>query len=100
MILNIKHDVYVKDLCAMIKPNYDFLSTNVRLFSNKKKRVLAEIDILAMKNGRVDVYEVKCGNRIIKAKKQLKRIRRLMPNVNDTFFFSGDSGELRKLEFK
>ena len=67
------------------------------LCSKKKRRILAEIDVLAVKEGQVDVYEVKCSNRIIKAKKQLKRIKRLMPDVDQTFFFCGDSGLIQRI---
>ncbi len=95
--MKIKHDAYVKSLCDIIKLDYDWLSTNVVLCSKKKGRVLAEIDVLAVKEGHLDVYEVKCSNRIIKAKKQLKRIKRLIPGVDQTFFFCGDSGLIQKI---
>ncbi|MBU0470709.1 MAG: hypothetical protein KKA62_02080 [Nanoarchaeota archaeon] len=101
MVKKIKHDAYVKDLCEKIKPHYDFLSTNVCLFYNKKsrrkRRIIAEIDVLAVKKNNIDVYEVKCSNRLTKAKKQLKRIKRLMPHVDNIFFFCGDSGLLYDL---
>ena len=97
MVTRIKHDIYLHDLCEKVKPDYDYVSTNVRLYS-KKGRVLAEIDLLAVRKGSCDVYEVKCSYRITKAKKQLLRIKRLMPNVTNMFFFCGESGMLKEVE--
>ena len=98
MVTRIKHDVYLHDLCERIRYDYDSLSTNVRLYS-KKGRVLAEIDLLAVRENSCDVYEVKCSYRITKAKKQLLRIKRLMPEVTTLYFFCGGSGSLKKVEF-
>ena len=96
----IKHDIYVEDLCNQIKGNYDSLSTNLVLFSTKKKkrRVIAEIDVLAIKDEMYDVYEVKCSYRITKARKQLRKIKKLLPNVGNMFFFCGGSGVLKEIE--
>jgi hypothetical protein len=66
----------------------------VPLYS-KKKRLVAEIDILAVKDGSFDVYEVKCSYRITKAKHQLKKIRKIFPNdIRKAFFFCGESGSI------
>ncbi len=97
MVKRIKHDVYLEDLYERIKCDYDSLSKNVRLFS-KKGRIIAEIDILATKENTCDVYEVKCSYRITKARKQLSKIKKLMPQVNNMFFFCGESGVLREVE--
>ena len=97
MVTRIKHDVYLHDLCEKVKSDYDSLSTNVRLFS-KKGRVLAEIDLLAVRENSCHVYEVKCSYRITKARKQLLRIKRLMPHVTNMFFFCGESGLLKEVE--
>lgn len=97
MVTRIKHDVYLRDLCEKIKYDYDSVSTNVRLFS-KKGRVLAEIDLLAVREDSCDAYEVKCSYRITKAKKQLLRIKRLMPHINNLYFFCGESGVLEEVE--
>lgn len=99
MVTRIKHDVYLHDLREKVKLDYDSVSTNVRLFS-KKGRVLAEIDLLAVRNDSCDVYEVKCSYRITKAKKQLLRIKRLMPQVTNLYFFCGESGMLKAVEME
>jgi len=78
-------------LCHQIRDDYDELFTNVELYS-KKKRKIAEIDILAVRKNEYYVYEVKCSYRIAKAKKQLKKIARLLPRVKRLFFFCGESG--------
>ena len=93
----LKHDRYVDDLCEQIKPDYDHIYTNVALYSSakkKKKRVIAEIDIIAFKDNKCDVFEVKCSHRAAKARKQLRRIKKLVLNINiaNLFFFCGESG--------
>lgn len=101
-----KHDTYVDVLCTRLASQYDSLERNVRLYS-KKKRVVAEIDILAKKGNVIDVYEVKCSYRKSKAEKQLKRIRKNLHKLREdiqgidtytyirhAFFFCGASGNL------
>jgi hypothetical protein len=61
---------------------------------SKKRRRIAEIDILAKKDCRYDAYEVKCSYRKTKARKQLRKIKKLMPQIRKTFFFCGESGIL------
>ncbi len=69
-----KHDKYVLELKDKIKHKYDSLSINVKVAT--KKRSLGEIDIIARKGKKIDLYEVKCSHRIMKARKQLKRIKK------------------------
>ena len=91
MIKRIKHDIYLENLCEKIKSDYDSVSKNVRLFS-KRGRVIAEIDLLATRENSCDAYEVKCSYRITKAKKQLQKIKKLMPHVDNLFFFAAHPG--------
>ena len=59
------------------------------------KRYFGEIDIMAQKGNRLDLYEVKCSYRILKAKKQLNRIRRHLKLENSrSFFYCGNSKAL------
>lgn len=94
-----KHDSYLEAVCNRIRSEYDEVSINVPLFSRntRKKNILAEIDILARKGDHYDVYEVKCSYRIYKARKQLSRIKRILPQVRNTFFFCGESGTLEEI---
>ncbi len=97
-----KHDKYVLDLCNRLNGVYDRIYTNL-LFKNSK-RVIAEADVVSTKDDLIDVYEVKCSNRVIKAKKQLIRIKRIMENQSKKFnkdnneyrlfFYCGSSKEL------
>ncbi len=88
-----KHDKYVLELKDKIKHKYDFVSVNVKVVS--KKRSLGEIDIVAKKGNKVDLYEVKCSYRIVKARKQLNRMKRLMNlNKSKTYFYCGSSESL------
>ena len=85
-----KHDRYVLELSDKIKDRYDSISLNVPVRSSK--RSLGEVDILARKGGRTDLYEVKCSYRILKAKKQLSRIKNIL-NLKGagTYFYCGNS---------
>ena len=57
-----------------------------------KKRSLGEIDLVAKKGHNIDLYEVKCSHRILKAKKQLKRMKRLMNlDKSRAYFYCGSS---------
>ena len=89
-----KHDQYVNDLCEKIRPSYDSLLTNVEIRS--KKRSFGEVDILARKGERIDIYEVKCSHRIVKARKQLSKLRKFVKSAN-SYFYCGSSGLLMKL---
>ena len=89
-----KHDRYVIELCERIKESYDSISINVPV--RFKKRLLGEVDIIAKKGNHVDLYEVKCSHRIVKAKKQLKRLGKYLKNINieKSYFYCGSSGLL------
>ena len=88
-----KHDRYVLELKNKIKHKYDFVSVNVKIPG--KKRSLGEIDIVAKKGNKVDLYEVKCSHRIVKARKQLQRMKRLMNlDKSKTYFYCGSSESL------
>jgi predicted RecB family endonuclease len=91
-----KHDQYLEDLCQSIKDDYDEIWTNVPLFSPRKRKV-AEIDILAVKDNKYYVYEVKCSYRIAKAKRQLRKIKKLLPNIREMFFFCGEWNVLERV---
>ena len=92
----LKHDRYVEELCERLQSDYDVVLKNVPLRS-KRKRLVAEVDILAIKENQCDIYEVKCSYRITKAKHQLRKLRKLLAreySVRNTFFFCGESGNL------
>ena len=85
-----KHDKYVLELSSKNKDDYDSVSVNVPV--KYEKRLLGEIDIIARKGNRFDFYEVKCSYRIVKAKKQLQRIRRYFRFHNGrNYFYCGNS---------
>ena len=90
-----KHDAYVQELCDRIKPDYDSLSLNVPIRSCK--RHFGEIDVVARKGNDIDVYEVKCSHRLVKAKKQLTRIKRFVRSAKNAYFYCGSSGLLLQL---
>ena len=85
-----KHDKYVMELSNKIKDDYDSISVNAPV--RHSKRSFGEIDIIAQKDGRFDLYEVKCSYRIQKAKKQLERVKKYL-NLKDarSYFYCGNS---------
>ena len=85
-----KHDMYVLELSNRIKDDYDSISLKVPV--KHSKHSLGEIDIVAKKGSSFDLYEVKCSYRILKAKKQLSRIKRYLNLKNSrSFFYCGNS---------
>jgi hypothetical protein len=92
-----KHDTYVEQLCQDLSVHYDSLETHVPLWKGRKakrKRLVAEIDIIAYRDEEVHIYEVKCSHRISKARRQLLKISRIVRGVSKMFFFCGESGNL------
>jgi len=88
-----KHDRYVLELRDKIRHRYDSISVNVKVAG--KKRSLGEIDLVARKGRKIDLYEVKCSHRIVKARKQLTRMKRLMNlSQSGAYFYCGSSGML------
>lgn len=91
-----KHDRYVLELRDKVKNRYDFISTNVKI--SGRKRSLAEIDLIGRKGNTIDLYEVKCSHRVLKAKKQLERAKRILRLDNSkSYFYCGSSGALLML---
>lgn len=80
-----KHDRYVQELVQRIKPDYDDISTHLEL--KRKRRVIAEVDVVARKGDTYHLFEVKCSYRITKARKQLHRAQHLFGNEKTVCFF-------------
>lgn len=88
-----KHDRYVTQLVDQLTPIYDDISTHLKL--SKKKRTIAEIDIMAKKGKDIHFFEVKCSYRIVKAKKQLKRLRKIFNDDSIClYFYCGSADKL------
>jgi len=88
-----KHDQYVLELYEEIKHRYDEIKMHFLI--RGKKRSLGEIDIYARKGDVVDLYEVKCSHRIVKARQQMKKIRKhIKAEKCNAFFYCGSSGLL------
>ena len=90
MFLTSKHDDFVTDLIERISFKYDYLETHYPFKISKKSK--GEIDVYATRGNEVDLYEVKCSNRITKAKKQLKRARKCLGKKGNSYFYCGSSG--------
>ncbi len=89
-----KHDRYVEKLYSKIKDQYDTIERHVEISS--KKSLVAEIDLIATKGDQIDVYEVKCSYRIVKARKQLNKIHKLYHYRSNfrKFFYCGGADTL------
>lgn len=78
------------DLKERIEHKYDSISTHVKV--KKKKRSLGEIDLIAKNGSKIDLYEVKCSHRVLKAKKQLNKMKRLLNlEKSRAYFYCGSS---------
>ena len=92
-----KHDRYLKSLYRQVKGDYDYVYRNIPLFS-KKKSLCGEIDLICFKGNHVDIFEVKCSFRLSKARRQLRKIRKVL-NVEsiNTFFYCGMSNMIEEV---
>lgn len=96
-----KHDRYVEELCTKIRDRYDSVSKHITV--RAKKRMLAEVDVLAKKGDSVDLYEVKCSPRITKAKRQLKKLNKYLGgamNISNYYFYCGSSHSIMTVLLK
>ncbi len=103
-----KHDSYVDKLRNEIEPFYDDVLTNYTFYSRSRKsrRLITkgEVDIVGIKGNMVHAYEVKCSNRITKARHQLKKIKKRLSmefsgsREIKTFFYCGSSGILKLMD--
>ena len=95
-----KHDQYVELLRRKLEKHYDTIFTNVPIYRKKRRkvRVVGEIDILALKSGKYDIYEVKCSHRITKARMQLQKIKKNSTlDIRRSYFYCGSSQILVKM---
>lgn len=102
-----KHDAYVEKLHSDIKGYYDTTISHYTIMSKsrKTKRIVTkgEIDLLCFKGKTIHAYEVKCSNRITKAKHQLKKLKKkLLEEFSGfeevkTFFYCGSSDILKTI---
>jgi len=68
------------------------------LFS-ERDRLIGEIDMVGVsENGSVDVFEVKCSFRPVKARKQLLKIKKIFGGEVNTFFYHGAGEQLLRME--
>lgn len=86
-----KHDRYVQKLVKQIRSDYDDISTHLKL--EKKKRLIAEIDVVARRGNELHFFEVKCSHRIVKARKQLKKVKKIFGSYNTTCYFYHGAGD-------
>lgn len=90
-----KHDRYVLELYKQVQDRYDYLILDYEIAS--KKRKLGQIDLCGIKDGDIDLFEVKCSPRFHKAKKQLIHARKLIKSRGSLFFYCGSSGQLQEI---
>ena len=86
------HDLYVWKLSKELRREYDTVSTNIELLG--RGRIVGEIDVLVVKDGEVHAYEVKHSHRPTKARKQLLRTKKHVPEVTRYFLYCGEADKL------
>ena len=79
-----------------LEGEYDFIYTHFPLYGKKCR--LGEIDVMGVKGNSLDVYEVKCSFRKIKAVKQLNRIQRILGVPINKFFYCGLADKVVPIE--
>jgi len=83
-----------------IKDHYDVVYRGLPLYS-EKKRLIGEIDLVAVSKHSVDIFEVKSSFRVVKARKQLEKIRRIFGDSLEVavniYFYHGAGAQLVKL---
>ncbi len=90
------HELFVWKLSKELARDYDRVRTNV--FLHDDRRVLAEIDVLAEKDGEVHVYEVKKSLRPTKARLQFRKIRKhFAGDIAKYFLYAADADRLLEL---
>lgn len=101
MRLILKHDEYVENLYEQLKDTYHTIYRSLPLHSSRG-RLVGEIDLLAVNDHAVDIFEVKCSFRPVKAKKQLQKITKLFGAEFDqqvnTWFYCGEAAKLVKID--
>ena len=90
-----------------IRDQYDTVQRNVFLYGYKraKRRIIGEVDLIGIKKDGMDLYEVKCSYRIVKAKRQLRKAKRILQATNwisaeqaiKTYFYNGESREIHTI---
>jgi Holliday junction resolvase-like predicted endonuclease len=100
----LKHDRHVEDLYQRLLGQYQAIYRGVPLYS-RKDRLIGEIDMIAINRDTVDIFEVKCSFRPVKARKQLSKIRKILcgdltSKLNgavNLYFYHGDGNQLVKM---
>ena len=66
-----------------------------------KGRLVGEIDLIAVNKTTVDIFEVKCSFRPVKARKQLAKIKKIFGSEIDktvnTWFYCGEASQLVRM---
>ncbi|PIN80343.1 hypothetical protein COV13_03750 [Candidatus Woesearchaeota archaeon CG10_big_fil_rev_8_21_14_0_10_32_9] len=78
-------------MVKQISSDYDDISTHLKL--ERKRRVIAEIDVIARRGKELHLFEVKCSHRITKAKKQLFKVKKIFKSYDTTCFFYCGAGD-------
>jgi hypothetical protein len=93
-----KHDGFVQELYLKVREEYDTISRNIPLVSQRGRRI-GEIDLLCVKGKDVHIFEVKCSLRRTKAKKQLMKIRKYLGSDHvNYYFYCGSSKTVEEVQ--
>ncbi|MBD3208799.1 hypothetical protein GF367_00060 [Candidatus Woesearchaeota archaeon] len=90
----------MEQLYDQLKSSYAQVFRGLPLIS-QRGRMVGEIDLLAVNESTIDVFEVKCSFRPVKARKQLNKIIKLFgADINkevNTWFYCGEAAKILKI---
>ncbi|MBU0457321.1 MAG: hypothetical protein ABH824_05145 [Nanoarchaeota archaeon] len=94
-----RHSDHIDDLIARVKKDYQIVMKEVDIHDPETRRTIGEADLIGIINGEWHLYEVKSGDNLEKAKKQLFKLKRYLEDYHDIklFYYSGKLKEVKEI---
>lgn len=94
-----EHDKAIEELEEKVRNNYQITIRNVPYYFPYSQDVVGELDLVGIRNGNWDIYEVKTNDGYETAVKQLDRAQRLLSSCAKirTFYYSGREKKIRRV---
>ena len=94
-----KHNQAIAELEERVRDSYQITMKNVNYYLPRSRDIAGELDLVGIRNGNWDIYEVKSNDGYETAVKQLDRARRLLDGCGNirTFYYSGRTKKLKQV---